>query len=205
MKTPHSDSAAISRADKANLVMERLRTGEISLQGEEREACIFWLGGVAASTDEDSLVLLELVALWRLTLSEARTGEPLKWIRAVTYLQRRDGVRETIGSALQKWQDLSPLEREVLLETYAREVSRVEKPSSRDRRRLESGAEALALEMPTTPDEIRDQLEILGSAIANIKSLGDLGSREAHDRAEYDLQRLLERQLRFQRTLGREF
>lgn len=203
--------SSLSRVEKVQTVMQRIGSGEISLEGEERSWCIFWLGGVNASKDEDSLLLLDLVIAGRITLSEARTEAPARWIKAITYFLSIDGITATPENALQRWRGMSPTEREVLIQEYDREAKRLggvenprREPTPRDLERLEMGAEALALPQPGTLDEVHDQLTILHQGIAALQSLDDLGTDRANARAMRDMQTLIKKYDNLKDRLQRE-
>lgn len=197
-----------SNASKVHTILERIRTDEISLRGEERDWCIFWLGGACLDKSEGTRVLLDFVVSRKLELSQARTEKPLQWIGAITYFQALDHVEETPASALEKWRGLNAMEQEVLLESYAREASKLggplnprRQPFPRDLERLKEGAEALALPEPTTVAEIRDTLTELGLGLAAMQSLDDLGTDIANMKAHRDLDTLMDRYKRLERRL----
>jgi hypothetical protein len=199
----------LMRVDKVHTIIDRIDREEILLTGRERDQCIFWLGGSLVAKDEGSLLLLDLVVSKLITLSEARTEEPLKWIGAISYFRRHLGLTETPEAALQKWRILDATEQEVLLSEYMREATKLggplnprREPFPLDVERLKTGAAALSLGEPTTPAEIRQQLGILHPAIAAMQSLDDLGTDLANTKAHRDMDTLLDKYKRLEARLA---
>lgn len=197
-----------SNAAQVHTILGRIRTGEISIADEERDWCLFWLGGACVDTSEGARVLLDFVVSRKLTLQEARTQKPLHWIGAITYFQALDQVEETPESALEKWRGLNAMEQEVLLESYAREASKLggplnprRKPFPRDLDRLKEGAAALALPEPTTVGEMHEQLLDLHLAICAMQSLDDLGTDIANTKATRDMDTLIARHEQLERRI----
>ncbi len=187
-----------SNAAKVHTILERIRDGEISITGQERDYCIFWLGGACVDNSQGNRVLLDFVVSRKLTLQEARTEKPLQWIGAITFFQALDNVAETAESALERWRGLNAMEQEVLLESYAREASKSggplnprRQPFPRDLERLKKGAAALAMSEPTTVGEMHDQLLDLHLAICAMQSLDDLGTDVANVKACRDMDALM--------------
>lgn len=75
-------------------------------------------------------------------------------------------------------------------------------PTQIDRRRLRDGARALALPVPQTDAEIREQLPVILDAIRAMQSLDDLGSEEANGKAWDDLGQLEARYRQYRQRLG---
>lgn len=199
---------ARSNAAQVHAIIQRIRKGEIQLEGEERDWCIFWLGGACVDTAPGTRLLLDFVVEKKLTLSEARTEQPLTWIGAITYVQALDGITEAPEAALERWRALTAMEREVLLETYAREASKPggplnprRQPFPRDLERLKKGAAALAMPEPTTVGEMHEQLLDLHLACCAMQSLDDLGTDIANKKAHRDLDILMDRHARLKQRI----
>ena len=74
--------------------------------------------------------------------------------------------------------------------------------NSLTQRRVNDGAEALGLSTPMSKDEIKRQIEILSDAARAMQSLDDLGSPEANEIADRDLQEIQRRRDILERRLA---
>lgn len=197
-----------SRGQKVQTILDRIMAGTLSAQHHET----FWLGGAAMSKDPDSLTLIDLLVADQITLGEACSGEPLKWIRVIDHVQTMDGVFEEPAALIRRWRELSEPAQQALTKRY--ELDRTDRrrdvtgartePSEYDLVRLEKGAQALALGEPTSPAEIQRQLGLLHSGAVALQSLDDLGSVAANLRAHRNMRILMTKIERLKARLERD-
>jgi hypothetical protein len=206
-----TDEPPLVRLTLVRKIIDRISSNEIALRGAERDKCIFWLGGAAVAKDKGTLLLLKLVVERQLTLPDAQTMHPLKWIGAVSYFQALDGIEEPPEVSLEKWRNMNATEREVLLDEYIRQATKLggplnprREPFPQDLARLRTGAKALELGEPTTVEEIKDQLAILHPALAAMQSLDDLGTDIANAKALRDMYTLQDKYKRLEKRLEEE-
>lgn len=203
-----TDSRDSDRWEKIRAAHD-LATREVVRTGELQTDFVFWLGGVAQRKDPESIMLLDLLLAREITIDEAVSEEPAKWVRMIQDLQYLDGVTETPASALKKWRELTPTAQQMVVDRLERErADRIAKglrtePTARDLERLERGARALALGEPHSNLEILEQLPILHEGAVALQSTDDLGSEVANVRAHRNLKTLIEKIERLQALVAR--
>lgn len=101
------------------LAAHELLAREVVRTGDLQTDFVFWLGRVAQRRDPESLMLLDLLLAHEITIAEAVSEEPIRWIRMIRDLQCLDGITETPSSALKTWRELTPTARQ-LVEVQAR-------------------------------------------------------------------------------------